>query len=152
MNKNLFRQKSIDRVSSPEQLNDYVRVPSPGVWAVLAAVIVLLIGAFAWGILGRLETTVPAIVVSENNSAVCCFDVTYSSEVAVGMTVRAGGAELLIASVSSDPSRLSDYLQNSGTDGSREVCASDLSGSIGDGIYEAEIVVESIAPMSFLWN
>lgn len=61
MSSDLFRKKSIERVSSPEQLNDYVKVSSPGIWAVLAAVLILLAGAFVWGILGRLETTVPAV-------------------------------------------------------------------------------------------
>ena len=32
MENKLFRQKSIDRVSSPEQLQDYMRVTNPGVW------------------------------------------------------------------------------------------------------------------------
>ena len=59
-----LQEKSIERVSSPEQLNDYVKVSSPGVWAVLAAVLILLAGAFVWGILGRPETTVPAVVIS----------------------------------------------------------------------------------------
>lgn len=35
MNQQLFRQSSIDRVFSPEQLNDYIRVTNPGVWMVL---------------------------------------------------------------------------------------------------------------------
>ena len=30
MNEQLFRKKSIDRVSSPEQLNEYIRVANPG--------------------------------------------------------------------------------------------------------------------------
>ena len=41
--KEIFRKKSLERVSSPEQLNDYLHVTSPAVWVVLAAVIVLLI-------------------------------------------------------------------------------------------------------------
>ena len=40
----LFRQKSIDRVSSPEQLNDYIRVTTPSVWLALIAIILLLTG------------------------------------------------------------------------------------------------------------
>ena len=48
MNQQLFRKSSIDRVSSPEQLNDYIKVTNPGVWLVLAAVIVLLMGACVW--------------------------------------------------------------------------------------------------------
>jgi hypothetical protein len=51
----LFRKKSMDRVSSPEQLNDYIRVTSPGLWLVLAAVVILLAGMLAWSILGTVE-------------------------------------------------------------------------------------------------
>lgn len=40
----LFRQSSMDRIRSPEQLNDYLRVTHPGVWVLLAAVAVLLAG------------------------------------------------------------------------------------------------------------
>lgn len=65
MDNKLFRKNSLERVSSPEQLNDYVKVSSPGIWIILAAVIVLLIGACVWGIWGRLETTVPAVVISK---------------------------------------------------------------------------------------
>ena len=40
-----FRQESLDRAKSPEQLDDYIRVSNPGVWMVLGAV--LLAGALA---------------------------------------------------------------------------------------------------------
>lgn len=32
MSNNLFRTKSIEHISSPEQLNDYIRVSTPSVW------------------------------------------------------------------------------------------------------------------------
>ena len=51
----IFRQKSMDRVSSPEQLNDYIRVTTPSVWLVLLAVVVLLVGILAWSIFGTVE-------------------------------------------------------------------------------------------------
>ncbi len=51
----VFRQKSLDRVSSPEQLNDYIRVMTPSVWLVLIAIILLLAGMLAWGIFGTVE-------------------------------------------------------------------------------------------------
>ncbi len=31
----VFRQETLDRISSPEQLNGYLRVTGPGIWAVL---------------------------------------------------------------------------------------------------------------------
>ena len=42
MEEQIFRKKSLDRLSSPEQLNDYLHVTSPGIWIVLGAVIFLL--------------------------------------------------------------------------------------------------------------
>ena len=47
--KSVFREKSLDRIQSPEQLNDYLRVTNPTVWVLLAAVIVLLAGMLVWG-------------------------------------------------------------------------------------------------------
>ncbi len=41
-NTSFFRKKSLDRISSPEQLTDYLRVTNPGIWIFLAAVVVLL--------------------------------------------------------------------------------------------------------------
>ena len=52
----LFRKKSMDRVSSPEQLNDYIRVTSPSIWLVLLAIILLLVGMLAWSVFGTVET------------------------------------------------------------------------------------------------
>lgn len=152
MSSDLFRKKSIERVSSPEQLNDYVRVSSPGVWAVLAAVLILLAGAFVWGILGRLEATVPAVVISRDGAAVCCYGTAYGAEVGAGMPVRVGGEELSLVSVSSEAVQLGADAPEAGFDAGQYVYVSELSGSVGDGVYEAEIVVDSIAPLSFLWN
>ncbi len=57
MDNNLFREKSIERVSSPEKLDDYIKVVSPGIWILLAAIIVLLLGVLAWANVG----TIPMI-------------------------------------------------------------------------------------------
>ncbi len=51
----IFREKSISRVSSPEELNDYIRVTTPSVWIVLIALVALLVGMLAWSIFGTVE-------------------------------------------------------------------------------------------------
>ena len=68
MEKQLFRQKSIDRISSPEQLQDYMRVTNPGIWMVLGAVIAILVGMIVFSIVGKLETRVPVQAVSEDGT------------------------------------------------------------------------------------
>ena len=51
----IVREKSLERVSSPEEPNDYIRVTTPSVWLVLAALVILLAGMLAWSVLGTVE-------------------------------------------------------------------------------------------------
>lgn len=51
----LFRKKSLERISSPEQLKDYIHVTTPGVWFVLLAITVLLAGVLVWAAFGTME-------------------------------------------------------------------------------------------------
>ena len=53
--KSVFREKSLNSISSPERLNEYIRVSTPGVWLILAAITVLLIGILVWGVFGSLK-------------------------------------------------------------------------------------------------
>ena len=55
MKDSIFRKASLDRVSSPEQLNDYIRVARPSVWMILGAIVALLIGVIVWSIVGRID-------------------------------------------------------------------------------------------------
>lgn len=114
MNTSIFRKTSIDRVSSPEQMDDYIRVSNPGVWMVLAACIILLAGVCVWGVFGHLDTTVEGKAVVEEGVMT-----VYIQKDADGQWVAEGG-----------PTQ---------TD-------------LADGVYEAEIVTESIAPMTFILN
>lgn len=50
MGSTIFREKSLKKIASPEQMNDYIRVSSPSVWMVLTAVIVLLAGVCVCGV------------------------------------------------------------------------------------------------------
>ena len=44
----IFREKSLKRITSPEELGDYLRVTSPTVWMVLAAGILLCNTGLLW--------------------------------------------------------------------------------------------------------
>ncbi len=155
MNNTIFRKKSMDRVSSPEQLNDYVRVSNPGVWLLLAAVIILLIGMCVWGIFGHLDTLVSAAAISENGKTICYIRAEDISSVTEGMKVRIAGEEYTVSDISSEPVRVTGSFDNAllltcGFSSGEWVYTAAVSGFSSDGIYKAEIVVESVSPMSFL--
>jgi len=56
MNNNVFRKVSVERLSSPEQLDTLMKVTSPKGWFALIALGWLLIVAVIWGFFGSMET------------------------------------------------------------------------------------------------
>ena len=157
MKQQLFRKKSIEKVSSPEQLDEYIRVANPSVWIVLAAIVILLAGVVVWGVVGRLDTTLPTAVVCENGEAVVYVKEADVDKISTGMTVRAGNLEYTIGEIAKEPTRvdeaLSEYaIHASGLVTGEWVYAVTLRGDFADGVQKAEIVIESISPISFLLN
>ncbi len=132
-----YRQKSIDRISSPDQLQDYMRVTNPGVWMVLAAVIVLLAGIFVVTVFGRLESTYTARAKIQDGKAVLLIEGEAADEVDEGMTLR----------IKNEQAKIEDVYWVT-QDAVEAVARIDLP----DGNYDAEVVMEVISPISFLTN
>jgi HlyD family secretion protein len=57
MEKSIFRKISLDRLSSPEQLDQLMRVTGPKTWIGLGAIFVVLTVAVVWGYTGSIPTT-----------------------------------------------------------------------------------------------
>lgn len=153
----LFRKKSMDRVNSPEQLNDYVRVANPGVWLLLVAIAVLLIGACVWGVFGRLDTRLTVAAVVTDGSASCYIKEGDIGAVRVGQTVLIGGGSGEILSVSASPVAVaqdaSEYaLHIGGLRMGEWVYIARVSCDVPDGVYEASVTIDSVSPMSFVFN
>ena len=157
MNESLFRKKSIKKISSPEQLDDYIRVSNPGVWMLLSCVIILLIGMCVWGIFGKLETSVSTVAICNNGKTTCYVRQNVLSNIENGMTVVIGDKEYFVTFVSSEPVKVTDdfgdYALHIGKFQIDEwVYEIVIDAELNDGIYEASIVTESITPISFLLN
>ena len=58
MENSLFRKSALDRISSPEQLNEYMKVAGPGVWAILAGLALTFAAFIVWGFVGSIPETV----------------------------------------------------------------------------------------------
>ena len=89
--KDIFRKKAVDRVNSPEQLNDYIRVTSPSIWMVLAGVICILAGAIVWGIFGNLYTTVDGAGIVYDRNLTVYIRTADRPNVEEGMTINCNG-------------------------------------------------------------
>ena len=138
MSEKLFRKKSLDKIASPESLTDYIRVTNPGVWLVLAALIVLLAGACVWAIFGRMETKLPVTAKVENGMAAITLTADEAEKVAPGESVIFDGGEGVILTIEG-PDEAGLY-----------TAAAEMNAP--DGTLRAEIVTESVSTMSFIVN
>lgn len=58
MNNHVFRKVSVERLSSPEQLDTLVKVTSPRGWLLLCGIGILLAAALYWGLFGTMSTKI----------------------------------------------------------------------------------------------
>ena len=153
----IFRKKSIDRMSSPEQLNDYIKVTNPGVWMALAAIVILLIGVCVWGVFGKLETKLPVAAVSQDGQTVLYVKEDDLSAVKENMSVYIGDETYKVTSVSAQPlavtEEISEYARHTGELSLGEwVYIVQIDGSLANGTYKAQIVTDSVSPLYFVFN
>ena len=100
MEESLFHKNSMEQITSPEQLNDYLRVTSPAVWVVLIAVILLLAGFLVWASFANIDSYVTGTAQVENGSMVIIFDdANMADKVEVGMTAVVGDTDSTITSI-----------------------------------------------------
>ncbi len=57
-NKNIFRKTSLERLSSPEQLDRLIQITSPKAWVALGGFGIIITAAIIWGIFGTIATKV----------------------------------------------------------------------------------------------
>lgn len=139
MSEDIFRKKSLDKVKSPDELDDYIQVSNPSVWLLLISAIVILAGACVWGIFGHIESTVPATVQIQQDSAVCYISANDITSVKEGLTVNFAGYEAVIDSIGSKKDN--EYL-----------CSLSLKTNPNAGVYEGKVIIQTYKPLSFILN
>ena len=152
----LFREKSLEAVESPESLNDYLRVTSPGVWLVMAAVIALLVGAILWGVFGHIRTTTQVAVAIEGGQSVCYVPYSAADGIMTQGVVTVEGkdypldtdAEFEMLPVPEDaPARL---LRAGGLSAGDWVILVPIDTDLAEGFYSGVAVTEDLRPISLL--
>ena len=165
MQNDLFRKKSLERISSPEELHDYMRVTTPRLWMLLTAIILLLAGFIVYASIANLENTMKIKVMVDNIDAIeddngepvkmattsiffATLPISYKDTVETNMKVRIGkeeGKVDMLAIVNTD--------ESDGQQGLSLIISMDNSSlTLPDGEYDAELVLEATTPISFLWN
>ena len=143
MEKQVFREKSVERIASPEQLQDYMRVTTPGTWMVLAAVILLLAGLIISSALVNVESTIPGQATVEEDGLLLQIELPLSQKslVSPGMVVRVADREAKVDMIFQAENAL-QVLAELPEDGEK----------LAPGTYDVKIVTETVTPISFLFS
>ncbi|MCR5627696.1 MAG: hypothetical protein K6F99_10275 [Lachnospiraceae bacterium] len=131
----IFREKALERISSPENLTEYLKVTNPGIWIVLISIVVLLLGILIWSMTGRLETLSEGKAVVNDGTAHIVVTGSQSNEITSDMSVRIESEVYDISIIETD-----EY--------GRSTAYAPV--PLPDGVYDVDIITESIHPISFL--
>ena len=138
MENQIFREKSLERLSSPEELNDYLHVTNPAIWVVLAAVILLLSGLLIWSNFTAIESSAAGTAVAEKGILTITFeDEKKERNIKPGMELTVGETRTEISSV---------------TTGENGRCTATASANIPDGVYDVKVGYKSTRILQLLFN
>ena len=138
MEQSLFRKESLKRVSSPEQLSDYLHVTSPASWIVFGAAILLIASLLIWSSVTAVESYAAGDAEVQDGVLTLTFDDTEKAEnVEVGMDVKVGDTLTPVMSIGQD------------SDG-KVFAVADT--KLPDGSYEARVGYKSTKIIEMLFN
>lgn len=159
MNKDIFRKNSLERLSSPENLSEYLRVANPGMWIVLITVIVVLAGIFAIGYIKPISINRSYGAICEDGVAYVYFPGDDVDGIDVGCEVTIEGNIYHIErflEYSGDDSSLTvldkGAMDISGIDKNAPVCFGVFNADVPDGMHEAVVSIEKINIVKFIFN
>ena len=132
------RLQDTRRISSPEQLNDYLKVTSPKIWVLLSAVILLVAGLLLWSSFTTIESYATGTAQAVGGELVVTFDdPEKASKVQPGMEMEVGDVETEVLAV--------------GTNENGDLIAS-AHAHIPDGSYKVRVGYKATQVISMLLN
>lgn len=160
MKENLFRKASLDKVTSPEQLDELIRVANPSLWVTLAAIVILLAAVLGWSVFGALPTTLSASAFSNDGTLTFYLSAEEAATVKGGMTVQTGASKGIVSSVGALPLSRdeaaatlgSDYLVGALILSDWSVPVTATVPGADDGLCEVRVTVDSVNPIHFILN
>lgn len=155
MKNQLFRQKSIDKISSPDKADDYIKSVSKNLWLAALACLIVLCGFLLWSIFGKVEITVKTASVCKDGETVCFISEKDIGSVSEDTRFCINGKSYFARVFSDKPGKVSETVPEyaahvAGFDGDDWVYAAVLDAEFPDGVYETDIVTMSVPPILLL--
>lgn len=169
MQNNLFKKSSMERITSPEKLNDFIKVSNPTSWMILGAALAIVLGLLCWGIFGQLTESVSFNGYLKEGQLCCYAPGSLAEQLSAGMEAKVapqGSAENAfdgrILTVAEHPlsydeaSRdiISDYMLSSlGITGWNIAVTLETDAPLYEGVvYTVSVVTETYRPIEMVFR
>lgn len=157
MDKNIFRNKSIEEISQNKQFNNYIKVASPSVWVIVIASLSLIVGLVIWSFFAVLETKVKVVVVSKDDNVSFFIKEEYMPQLSNKSIIKIKHDDYSFLKPNSLPMMIDEefdpYTLHLGNLKYGDwVYPVKIASSLPQGIYEAEIIIETSSPIMFIFN
>lgn len=160
MNRNeLFRQKSLEKATNPENLDQYLTVTSPATWMIMLLLLVSLAGILCWSVFGKIHSYVNTAVLVSESEAVIYIKEDRINQIKAGQDIiindmpsgeiESPGETPVAASkdtINEYIMHLADIYEGSWVYEARVKLSQDLA----PGVYPASIVIEELSPIKFI--
>ena len=153
----IYNKKALDKIKTPDNLNDYIKVSNPQLWIILCAVLLLLGGMLVWGIFGKIYVTVTVPTFVENNKGISLVNESRINSISEGMPIVADTVTGYVESKSYTGQKISEITSVYGISVSQSaptdlayVVTSNI--KLPNGMYNAEIAIEEVRPISYLFR
>lgn len=154
-NNTVFRQKSLDRINSPEALDRYIKTTNPSVWVLLVAIIIFLAGIIVWGVFGTIENKKTEGCSIKSGVVTCVIKETDSAEIKKDSFIVVNGEHVTVENVNGPVNNpINDaILHLSGVEeGEWYYTVSGKTSASNSESVACEVVFESINPIKFVLN
>lgn len=159
MNKTIFREKSIQKVKSPEKLDDFLHIANPGVWAIMITAVIFMAGVIVAACTRNIEIGLKCGAVCNDGVLTLYVPEKYSQTMNDDMTVQIKGldepAEVAVNNYTTVPLKTDDSfdksaLHISGLNVGDWLIAVECPCNIDSGVYESKLITERIRPIEFI--
>lgn len=138
MAERIFRQKSLDRINAPDDLNEYLRVTNPAIWVIMVTVIALIAALFIWSSFTAVGSYAYGHATAKDGVLTVTFDDQIAaSNVKTGMNVTVGDISVPVLSL--------------GRDAEGGIVAA-ANADVPDGTYSVRVGYKSTQIIDFLLN
>lgn len=139
MDEKLYSKESLEKIKSPEMLNDYIKVSRPHSWVIIIIIFLTILIFLIWANFCVLDIQLDTVVISRPDIIYTIVNKEDIMKIDVGREVRVNKNSLKISNIGKYDEELNGYIVY-------------LEGNIPQGNYDGKIILESIHALKLYLN